>query len=300
MYGLGWSLYRFLYDAGLKKAKAPHSPILVVGNLTVGGSGKTPVVVEVVRLLLQGGKQVVIGASGYGSPHAEGATRAPNGPLDAQVWGDEPALLRLLLPEVPMIVGRARVRAAEIAASQFEGSVLVMDDGFQHLPLRHTASILIDPASDNRFCLPAGPYREPRSNLKRATLVIGPGQSFQARSTLEGVQDLDTFGSGKAPVSFPEQADVLCAIGRPQQFLDALEGVGVDIRRAHVLADHADLQSFDFGSDGLPLIVTGKDAVKLKGRADLGGRPIFVACQEVSIEPQGAFRNALMEMVSWL
>src|SRR4051794_30361708 len=91
-YALGWQAYLAMYQLGFKKAKAPHRPIVCVGNLLVGGTGKTPVTIHISDLLTGLGHQVVISCSGYGSPASEAACLAPKGPLSASEWGDEAAL----------------------------------------------------------------------------------------------------------------------------------------------------------------------------------------------------------------
>ena len=123
VYAAGWTGYLSLYSSGIKKASHPHTPILCVGNLVVGGSGKSPLILALVNYLRGSGRGVVVGCSGYGSPASESAKLAPEGPLDALEWGDEPAMFRWLVSDLPLVVGRHRVRAAEICAANFPGSL---------------------------------------------------------------------------------------------------------------------------------------------------------------------------------
>ncbi|RYD40359.1 MAG: tetraacyldisaccharide 4'-kinase, partial [Verrucomicrobiaceae bacterium] len=145
LYAAGWQAYLATYRFGFKKAAEPHRPILCVGNLQVGGSGKSPLVRHLIDVLRGMGREVVVSCSGYGSPRAEAATLAPEGELDAAEWGDEPAMLRMQVPDLPLVVGRRRVLAAAIVHQHFPNAVMLMDDGFQHLPLRKTLSIVLDP-----------------------------------------------------------------------------------------------------------------------------------------------------------
>jgi tetraacyldisaccharide 4'-kinase len=145
LYALGWMSYELMYKLGIKRPQQPHSPIVCIGNLRVGGSGKSPVVIHVAQVLQGQGREVVIGCNGYRSPRQEGASLAPAGPLDPREWGDEPAMIREALPDVPLVVGRKRVDAAALVAAHHPGAVLLMDDGFQHLPLRKDVSIVLDP-----------------------------------------------------------------------------------------------------------------------------------------------------------
>jgi tetraacyldisaccharide 4'-kinase len=299
VYGLGWRAYQGLYSLGIKKAAHPHRPILCVGNLTVGGTGKTPLTIYLSRVLRELGHEVVIGCSGYGSPASEKATLAPEGDLPAKRWGDEAALFRALEPTLPLIVGRGRVLAAELCHDQFPGAVLLMDDGLQHLPLAKDLSIVLDPASKNRRCLPAGPYREPWSAGRQGELRI-PGE-FQIAE--------DPFEILKAPnlekTDAPTQANVLCAIGSPHNFLEALRQAGIEIKSTKLLPDHSALTDgnlFDELPPSAPLIVTLKDWVKLRERNDLDGRNILVARHGVSVAPPTEFvewiRHKLNEVVS--
>src|SRR5690606_24399390 len=126
LYQAGWLAYASLYRYGFKRAFVPAIPTICIGNLTAGGSGKTPFTLEITRNLNARGIRAVIGTSGYGSPRYHGATLAPEGPLPIDTWGDEACMLRYLEPEIPLIVGHDRVRAAQIAAEQFPHAVLIM------------------------------------------------------------------------------------------------------------------------------------------------------------------------------
>ncbi len=308
LYRAGWQAYLAMYRLGIKKAKEGHKPVVVIGNLTTGGSGKTPVTLYVARLAREMGMLAVIGCSGYGSPKSEAASLAPEGPLDPSEWGDEPAMIRWMLPDVPLVVGRRRVLAAELVHQSYPDAVLVMDDGFQHLPLmKHLSIVLEDPSPANASCLPAGPYREPRKNLTRADAVLwrstlpspfrgrgeggeGPGpQAFVVRSSALRYADPD----GR-PVT-PVRATALCAIGQPERFLRELQE-SLELVDPVVLGDHDPLTSGNLlerlPSD-LPVVVTAKDWVKLRQRPDAASREFVIALQDVHIEPEAEFREWL-------
>jgi tetraacyldisaccharide 4'-kinase len=283
LYAGGWQAYLATYRLGLKRAAEPHRPVLCVGNLQAGGSGKSPLVRHLVDVLREMGREVVVSCSGYGAPRAEAASIAPVGELDAAEWGDEPAMLRELIPDLPLVVGRRRVLAAELVHRHLPNAVMLMDDGFQHLPLKKTVSLVLDPASPtNHWCLPAGPYREPRSNRKRADLVI-PGE-FRV---VEEEPWLDE--------PWPAEFAVLCALGQPARFLAALPHSPIATK---LLPDHDPLTAgnlFDGMDPALPVVVTAKDWVKLRARKDLGDRQILVAQHSVRVEPADAFRAWLAE-----
>jgi tetraacyldisaccharide 4'-kinase len=286
LYALGWRLYLAVYQLGFKKAKQAHSPVVCIGNLQVGGTGKTPATIHVADVLIGLGRQVVVSCSGYGSKASEAARLAPQGPLQASQWGDEAALIRMLRPSIPLIVGRRRVLAAEICSREFPDSVMLMDDGFQHLPLHKDITIILDPPQPNKNCLPAGPYREPLSGRNRASLLIPGTQTFrmqakptQFRTPSEGSRELG--GS----------IDVLCALGRPQRFIEGLLEKGLKIRTEKLLPDHDPLTDGNL-LDGLegPIVVTRKDWVKLRERGDVESFDIVIADREITIEPAEDFR----------
>lgn len=288
LYGFGWLAYLCVYQLGLKKASAPHFPILCVGNLKVGGSGKSPLVIHLAKLLREMDYEVVIGASGYGSPRSEGASVAPEGELDPKEWGDEPAMLRWQLPEAPLIVGRNRVHAAWLCHQHFPNALLLMDDGFQHLPLHKHLSVVIDRPGRNRHCLPAGPYREPAWLSRRADLVL-PG-----RFSLEGgITGFALQGDPSAELKPGSRVALLCALGEPTAFRQKLLDQGLEIAQELFLPDHDPLLAGNLFAPfvaTVPIVTTAKDWVKLKSRPDIATREIWIATYELHVEPTGEFR----------
>ena len=289
LYALGWLGYLSIYRMGLKKAYRPSCKVICIGNFTAGGTGKTPTVVFVANCLRDLRIPFVIGCSGYGAPHSTGATIAPEGELDAREWGDEPAELRELLPEIPLIVGRARVSAAKLCDEIFTGSILLMDDGFQHMPLVRDIAIILDPPLSNVHTFPAGPYREPlASGRKRADLIVPSSQFTQTFSTLafsnpEGVE-----------VRTPTSSRVITAIGRPDKFWKALKQAGVEIVEFIELPDHDKLDvNFVRLKTDLPWVVTRKDWVKLKTRSDVSAIKIVIADRTAQLEPSDEFKKWL-------
>lgn len=284
LYAAGWRVYAATYTLGLKRPYVARVPVVCVGNLTVGGTGKTPLVLSLADVLGSLGRSVAISVSGYGSPASRAATIAPEGHLDPARWGDEAALLRDALgTEVPLIVGRRRVLAAQLCEAEFPESVLLMDDGFQHLPLSKTVSIVLDPEPQNPYCLPLGPYREPRgSGVTRSDLVL-PGR-FRL-----------VAGGPEFAKPAPPEADLLCAIGDPDRFRRALVESGMRLVEERILPDHHPLDDPSILAglgEHRPLVVTAKDWVKLR-RLPLEGRTLVVASYRVSIEPADEFRSWL-------
>ncbi|HTQ08473.1 MAG TPA: tetraacyldisaccharide 4'-kinase [Fimbriimonadaceae bacterium] len=298
LYAAAWQGYLATYRLGIKRPKEPHRPVICVGNLVAGGSGKTPATLHLADALKDIGRDVAISCSGYGSPASKAAQLAPEGELKASEWGDEAAMLRWLRPEIPLIVGRRRVLAAEICHRELPNAILLMDDGFQHLPLRKHVSLIIDPAMRNRRCLPAGPYREPWRNRSRADLVISPAGEFVLGVEKEGFVD-----SQGQPRATPGAVYVLCAIGRPGEFVDSLTERGVNPVRTALLRDHDPLTAgnlFDGFDRALPVVVTAKDWVKLRDRQDAGRYEFIIATRDVEIRPRDGFRIWLEERLSGL
>jgi tetraacyldisaccharide-1-P 4'-kinase len=147
-----------------------------VGSLWAGGVGKTPVTIAVARLLQEAGVRVAVLTHGYGgSRYRMGALVDPAQCPDPAAVGDEAAELRLALPDVPIAVGKWRVRMAQAAMARWSPDALVLDDGFQHLPLARTLDLVLLPAESplgNGYCLPAGPLRETPDGLQRASGVV--------------------------------------------------------------------------------------------------------------------------------
>lgn len=284
LYYLGWQTYELAYALGIKSPQKPHSPIICVGNLTVGGMGKSPLTIALASDLVRAGFQVVIGASGYGSPRSQGASLAPDGPLNPLEWGDEPAMIRWLLPEIPIIVGRARVKAAELCAKQFPDAVLLMDDGFQHKPLKKDISILIDPPKvANPLCLPAGPYREPKSHRSRADFLLP--DDIELDFSGYGLVDANL---SPAPLDAGSKVQIITAIANPFRLMVTAETLGLTVVHGRNYPDHHPLQEpgllkeFD---PKIPIITTAKDWVKLRERTDIGQFNVRIVHLPAKINP---------------
>ena len=293
LYASGWLIYDAMYRFGAKKAVQPHSPIICVGNLIVGGAGKTPVTIHVANVLMQLDREVVISVSGYGARRSDNAHAAPEGELQAAEWGDEAAMIRMRLPDVPLIVGRDRVKAAQICRDLHPNSVLLLDDGFQHLPLKKDISILIDPPEvRNRFCMPSGPYREPRSTgMMRADLVLPRDFSL-------GMESLALRHPDGQPAVIETPVNALCALARPWRFVDTLDAHGTDVKETKFLKDHDPMKQgnlFEGLDPMIPTVVTEKDWVKILDRKDLHLWNPVIATYNISIEPYNEFKAWLQK-----
>lgn len=277
LYALGWGLYRLTYTLGFKQSKRLHNPVICVGNYRVGGTGKTPFVRWLTWRLQQIGHQVVLSTSGYGSPRSDAATLAPEGPLSAMEWGDEAALLRLALPDVPIIVGRRRTLAAQICHEKFPAAVMLMDDGFQHLPLAKDITIVLDPPGGNQLCLPSGPYRENRLFRGRASLVL-PSSGFNLVREPMYLLEREQVKHGFA-------LDLLIlTIAQPENFVEQAKLAGFSWQRAIILPDHAPVTEghLEGATKGFGLCTT-KDWVKIKELPNAGNYRWVVADYDHSV-----------------
>lgn len=293
-YALGVRLRLKAYAWGWLSTYRPEVPVISIGNLTTGGTGKTPLVMVVARGLIRAGKTVVILSRGYGAQEPLDYGRA----LDPR-HGDEAYLMQAELPEAVVIVGRDRVSTLKQAVKDYRPDYVILDDGFQYVRLhRHINILLIDGARllGNGHLLPVGPLREPVSELRRADLVFITKQvSPEAMQTVESwVQRYGKPSAQVVPVGFQaaglkrvsdgamEEAEALrgrsalavSGIADPARFEADLEAQGLVILRHARFGDHhvytaSDVQSLlvDWAAlrDQHPVIVTtDKDLPKLR------------------------------------
>jgi tetraacyldisaccharide 4'-kinase len=305
IYAAGWQVYLATYRSGIRRQTMPPIPTLCVGNLEVGGSGKTPVAIAVVKLLIEMGYRPALSLSGYGSPASRGATVLPTyQPVRAEEHGDETALARLKLPETPLIVGRKRTLAAALAPG-LGADVLVLDDGFQHLPLARDLDLIVwQPERTHQRCLPAGPLREPERNVRRASALLLPSASrlpnyelpsFLFDRKLGPLRNAST-GEEVSLSEAPKKVIAFSAIARPERFRTALESLGFTVVGERAFPDHHALASFSF-SPHETYICTEKDLVKLQGRTDTSR--VFALVSDVEFpqpEPLIEFLRRRLEM----
>jgi tetraacyldisaccharide 4'-kinase len=170
----------WLYASGVLKSRALTVPVVSVGNLTVGGTGKTPAVELAVRTLMELGHRPAVVSRGYGrrGHGVQVVADAASIRLDAEEGGDEPFLLARRLPGVPVVVGANRYEAGQHAVERFGITAIVLDDGFQHRTLAKDLEIVMARAVSpwgNGHLLPGGPLREPLTGLARAHLIVVTG-----------------------------------------------------------------------------------------------------------------------------
>jgi tetraacyldisaccharide 4'-kinase len=279
-----------LYDWGVFRVHRAAVPVVVVGNLTVGGTGKTPAVEWVARFYRDRGRQVAILSRGYGVSDGR---------------NDEALVLEANLNDVPHLQGADRVALARTAGEELESDLLVLDDGFQHRRLhRDLDLVLVDATQPLRWCLPGGLLREPRSGLRRAHAVIITRSDQAAPGDLDRLRRVaarylpgqPVVEARHAPVALHNTQDeqpvsslrgravaAVCGIGNPAGFLATLRELGANVVDEMIYPDHhayrrEDVAAIEARARRLPadawVVTTQKDWVKL--RIDrLGDRPLW-------------------------
>ena len=276
LFGAVSALHRGLYRAGLLDVERLPVRVIVVGNLVVGGAGKTPTVLALVRMLRERGHTPAIVSRGYGG--SAGAPGEVKPDTSAGVAGDEPVLLRRRAG-VPVFVGRNRVAAIHALLQAYpETDVVVADDGLQHHRLARDLQVLVfdERGAGNGWLLPAGPLRErlpgavpPRSVvLYNADGPTTPLEGWTAQRQLAGVAALDAWWIDGPPGAESLQGlkgrSLIAAAGmaRPERFFAMLRNAGLTIEELP-LPDHFAYAALPWSPDAADVIVTEKDAVKL-------------------------------------
>lgn len=262
------ALRKYLFHTGLLHSYRAPVPVVIVGNISVGGTGKTPLIIELVRQLQQAGIKPGVISRGYGGQSTLWPQLVDSTSTAKQV-GDEPVLI-FQRTGCPLVVGPDRQQDIELLLSSQACDLILSDDGMQHYALKRDKEIAVVDASrqfGNGFCLPSGPLREPVKRLMTVDLVLLNGGNKEENAF--NLQSLECFsvssGSGKSCrlTDFTShKVHAIAGIGNPQRFFDMLSEQGIEVI-PHVFPDHyqyaiTDLQ-FD---DDYPVLMTEKDAVK--------------------------------------
>ena len=301
LYGAVTGLRRRAYARGLLRRYGVGCPVVVVGNLTVGGTGKTPLVAWLAAKLRSEGYRVGIVARGYGSRAR--AARLVGAHATWQEVGDEPLLLAQSTGCMTA-VGVDRVSAGRLLSASGM-NVIVSDDGLQHLRLASDCRIVVvdgERGFGNGRLLPAGPLREPLAQLRHADAVVvngappsavhlGSGERLPAAliemQLVPGAALALASGARRPLESFRgTRLHAVAGIGNPARFFRALRAFGIEVIE-HAFADHHALvaSELEFGDD-LPVLMTEKDAVKCRGFADARLWCVPVAAQLTDADSQ--------------
>ena len=262
---------RLLYWLRVLPSKHPGIPVIVVGNLTAGGTGKTPLVIWIAEHLKKKGWTPGIVSRGYGA--RIDVPRAATIADDAAVVGDEPILLSRR-SGCPVWVGADRPRViAALRDAHPDVDVIVLDDGLQHYRLRRDVEIAVVDARGfgNGFLLPAGPLREPESRLRSVDAVVSNGAPVKGYAMrLQGAEVhrmTDAADRRPAAAFAGQKVHAVAGIGDPNRFFLHVGKLGVKLA-PHPFPDHHrfDAKDLEFGDDA-PVLMTEKDAVKLRRAA---------------------------------
>jgi len=317
LFGAGAALRARAYQHGLFRRRRIGSPVISIGNLSVGGSGKTPVVARVCTLLRDAGVPVAVLSRGYGGSFRGKALVVGDGTsllATAEEAGDEPVMLAGELPGVVVAVGRRRDEVGRAVEARFGPRVHVLDDGFQHLRLfRDLDLVCLDVHDLADRPLPAGRLREHPRALDRADFVlltrleaadeqhlrgledaIGWERAFRVRRRVLGFRQLD----GR-PARAPARPFLVAGIARPERFRHDVNGLA-PVAGARFFSDHhryleqdlrdAEAQARAAGADAL--VTTAKDAVRFP--VELSSLPVFVLAVAADIEDEARLRASLL------
>jgi tetraacyldisaccharide 4'-kinase len=315
IYSLAMRLRAWLYARGIFRSHESSMPVISVGNLTVGGTGKTPITLFLVDRLKRLGRRSAIISRGYKGTHEGRTILVSDGKqvfLSAKEAGDEPFMMANRAPDVPVVIGAQRHLAVELATQETDADVAVCDDAFQHLAIYRNLNILCvngERGFGNRHVFPYGPLREPFSALARADAVFlndGEGCREDIIPTLRrhgfggpvivwryAIRCFRDVESGmEIPVSELAGRNVhaLAATAAPGGFFHLLEKSGIRIASWTVRPDHhawsaKDLAKPDFLADNASImyhVATEKDSVKMGGLVPPDGHPVLAAI----VDPQ--------------
>jgi tetraacyldisaccharide 4'-kinase len=268
IYGASVHARNALYDWGALRSRKLQGPVVSVGNLSLGGSGKTPFVVLLGELLKARGVKFDVLSRGYGR-QTRGVLQVNPGGLPRD-FGDEPLLIARRL-EVPVILGEDRHQAGMFAETKFGSQLHLLDDGFQHRALaREFDIVLVTPEDARDRLLPAGRLREPLDSLRRADAAVLTSGAAAEAFPLDG-KLVWRVRRGILPRDVPPRPLAFCGIARPQSFFLQLRTAGIEPVAEAVYRDHhayteqdvRELRKAAQASEAGGFVTTEKDAINL-------------------------------------
>ncbi len=322
----------YLYSTSLIPQHRLQSPVISIGNIIVGGSGKTPLVIHIARALSGLGWNPVILSRGYGRRHSNKSwILAPESSVSspARTLGDEPALIRRHLPSIWMGISKNRFKTGASVERRQDRTVFLLDDGFQHRRLHRDLDVVIvdrnQPLAANHL-LPRGTLREPLSGLRRCHLVVINGMSeadapdsveteirllhpdaaiLHCRQTIGSLIHFHVWLENPPhpdPAKTPRSAYLVSALGNPDRFHKDIRHLGIQVSGTRSYTDHYWLKRKDWlecvsearSKAADVIIVTEKDAVKISQAPDF---PLLVSIQSTEISDANAFELVLKNLV---
>lgn len=330
IYRIGLAIYLWFYRSGIRKRCRLGVPVISVGNLTSGGTGKTPAVQSICRMLQNEGKKIAVLSRGHGGS-AHGPAIASDGASvlsTSEEAGDEPILLARSLPGVPVIVGRDRRASGKLAMENFKPDAIVLDDGLQYWQLHRDVDVVVLNAKKpfgSGFVLPMGDLREPVTGLRRAGIVLLTNTASVADSHIASVREavsrfapgVMTFCAQHRPshILDAETGDMLdlnwlagrkvfafCGIGHPDAFFESLRDLQAVITGSIVFPDHYRLSDRDITAiiDGANecgaevILTTEKDLARMDDRRI---PRLFALAITLDIEDTTAFAQYIADSI---
>ena len=313
LYRLALALRELRLRWGIEPVRRLRWPVVSIGNLSAGGSGKTPLTITLARALARRGVSVDVLSRGYGRQASHASRVLPSG--SAAEFGDEPLLIAQQ-SGVPVYVARQRFEAGQLAEIDSAAGVHLLDDGFQHRQLHRDMDILLLDAHDwfHGRLLPADNLREPLQAARRATVIAIPAADLTSGGPSPLEAALRNWGWQGPIWHIRRRMDVpgvdgpvaaFCGIARPGQFFDGLEAAGLKLVQRIAFPDHhryteSDLSRLATEARATALITTEKDLVRLGPLAHTlpASLPLLTASLTVEIENQDAAIGWLIERLS--
>jgi len=300
-YGIIVRIRNFLYDRGVLKQKKLPVFVISIGNLTTGGTGKTPITGRIASCMTKDyGKKTAVISRGYGGKLAVKKSNIISDGnqifFDAELAGDEPFWIAENSEGTVVITGRDRYKSGKYALNKFNSEILILDDGFQHRKLYRDLNILLidsDKIFGNNHLLPAGPLREPLNQIKRADKVVLVNkapyfkdseekisglqkvlkekydkESLVCKFIADGIYDITT----KQPIQRIQKAVAFSGIAQPESFFGLLQDMRIELAAKRVFSDHyiynlEDIKALIDGAQTIradAVITTEKDSVKIR------------------------------------
>jgi tetraacyldisaccharide 4'-kinase len=327
IYGFAMGIREKLYRYRIFKQHHPGVPVISVGNLMLGGTGKTPTVIHLARLLKENGYNPAIVSRGYGGKSTDNINVVSDGRtmlMDPVSAGDEPVLIAESLQNIPVLTGKKRIEPCMHAVEHLNVDILLLDDGFQHMGVVRDINVVLFDATvlaGNSRIFPGGPLREPVAALKRtsAFLLTGQNPENRERSTAFAqllqtrFPDKPVFTASYSDLSLVDRdgvqmnpaavgnAYLFCAIASPERVQKSVEFLGIQISGMDNYKDHRSytvsmikaLCQKAAQAGATCLITTAKDYVKVKNAEFT--LPVYVL--QISQKPETAFNDFILQNI---
>jgi len=312
IYGFVVKTRIFFYKKGILKCVLLPVPVISVGNITVGGTGKTPIVEYIARYLQAKGKRVAILSRGYAA-----SIKQENNSSGENICNDEYLLFKENIPDVPHLLNKDRIKSGLEAIKHFQAECLVLDDGFQHLRLARDLNIVIIDALNpfgHEQIIPRGMLREPLEGLKRADMIMLSHVDQCSRDKVvvitnrlrEITGDVPVVETVHRPICLESAKDaakldihclrskrvfVFCAIGNPVSFRKSIENLGAELAGFRVFPDHhvytlSELQELNAEAQSMKpdaIVITQKDRVKIGNDLSMWDFPVWTLKIEICV-----------------